>query len=56
MRQPADGDEGGRHQLIAAAVGSDNKLYIIKIQAGDKRWFKGAKKDCVGAFDSFTVV
>lgn len=52
----ADGDEGGRHQLIGATVGSDNKLYIIKIQIGDKRWFKGAKKEAMGAFDSFTVV
>lgn len=36
-------------------MGSDNKLYILKVQAGDKRWFKGTKKEAVGVFDSFTV-
>lgn len=51
----ADGDEGGRHQLIKSAVGKDGKLYILKVQIGDKRWFKGAKKDAVGARDSFVV-
>lgn len=56
LTRTADGDEGGRHQLIAATVGSDNNLYILKVQAGDKRWFKGAKKDCIGALESFTVV
>jgi len=56
LTRTADGDEGGRHQLITATVGSDNNLYILKVQAGDKRWFKGAKKECVGATDSFTVV
>lgn len=25
------------------------------VQVGDKRWFKGAKKDAYGAFDSFIV-
>jgi hypothetical protein len=50
----ADGDEGGRHQLIGATV-SGGKLWIIKVQAGDKRWFKGAKKEALGAFNSFTV-
>ena len=51
----ADGDEGGRHQLITAAVGSDKNLYILKLQAGDKRWIFSAKKDCIGARDSFVV-
>jgi PsbP len=51
----ADGDEGGRHQLVKATVGSDGNLYICKVQIGDKRWFKGAKKDAMGAFDSFIV-
>ncbi len=50
----ADGDEGGRHQLIAATV-SKGDLWILKIQIGDKRWFKGAKNEAMGAFDSFTV-
>ena len=38
-RLAADGDEGGRHQLINAAVSNGN-LYILKCQVGDKRWFK----------------
>ena len=50
----ADGDEGGRHQLVSATV-SGGKLWICKIQVGDKRWFKGAKKEALGAFNSFTV-
>eukprot|EP00879_Flechtneria_rotunda_P023381 GHRR01024731.1.p1 GENE.GHRR01024731.1~~GHRR01024731.1.p1 ORF type:complete len:207 (-),score=79.33 GHRR01024731.1:1429-2049(-) len=50
----ADGDEGGRHQLISGTV-SGGKLWICKVQVGDKRWFKGAKKEAVGAFNSFTV-
>jgi hypothetical protein len=50
----ADGDEGGRHQLIKAAV-NNGYLYIIKIQIGDKRWFKGAKVEATGAAESFTV-
>lgn len=28
----ADGDEGGRHQLIKSCVGSDGNLYILKFQ------------------------
>lgn len=54
LTRTADGDEGGRHQLIAASVGNGN-LYIFKGQAGDKRWFKGANKDVQGAWNSFTV-
>lgn len=50
----ADGDEGGRHQLIAATV-SKGDLWIIKIQVGDKRWFKGVDKEAQGAWNSFTV-
>ena len=54
LTRTADGDEGGRHQLIAAAVSNGN-LFVVKIQAGDKRWFKGENKKCLGAWDSFTV-
>lgn len=43
LTRTADGDEGGKHQLITASV-SNGKLYICKAQAGDKRWFKGARK------------
>merc|ERR1719240_1040569 len=54
LSRTADGDEGGRHQLISATV-SGNTLYILKIQVGDKRWFKGVNKDAEGAFNSFIV-
>ncbi|XP_024389801.2 oxygen-evolving enhancer protein 2, chloroplastic-like [Physcomitrium patens] len=50
----ADGDEGGKHQLIAATVKDDN-LYLFKAQAGHKRWFKGMKKFVEGAWNSFNV-
>ncbi len=54
VRFSGDGNEGGRHQLIKATVSNGN-LYLLKAQSGDKRWFKGAKKECVGVLDSFTV-
>ncbi|KAD1001271.1 hypothetical protein R6Q59_004555 [Mikania micrantha] len=54
LTRTADGDEGGKHQLITATV-SDGKLYICKAQAGDKRWFKGARKYVEGSAASFNV-
>jgi hypothetical protein len=54
LNRTADGDEGGRHQLISASV-SGGKLWICKVQIGDKRWIKGANKDAQGAIDSFVV-
>jgi len=54
LTRTADGNEGGRHHLIAATVGN-GQLYVMKVQIGDKRWFKGAKKDAEGAWNSFTV-
>lgn len=54
LTRTADGDEGGKHQLITATV-SDGKLYICKAQAGDKRWFKGARKFVENAVSSFSV-
>merc|ERR1712139_539277 len=54
LSRTADGDEGGRHQLISATI-SGNTLYILKVQIGDKRWFKGAKKEAEGVFNSFVV-
>ncbi|PKU83849.1 oxygen-evolving enhancer protein 2, chloroplastic [Dendrobium catenatum] len=54
LTRTADGDEGGKHQLISAAV-SDGKLYICKAQAGDKRWFKGARKFVESAASSFNL-
>merc|ERR1711904_318237 len=54
LSRTADGDEGGRHQLIAATV-SSSSLFILKVQAGDKRWFKGVKKEAEGVFNSFSA-
>uniref|UniRef100_A0A7R9V3H8 PsbP C-terminal domain-containing protein n=1 Tax=Chlamydomonas euryale TaxID=1486919 RepID=A0A7R9V3H8_9CHLO len=54
LTRTADGNEGGRHQLVKATV-ADGKLWILLVRVGDKRWFKGAKKDAVGVFDSFIV-
>jgi photosystem II oxygen-evolving enhancer protein 2 len=54
LTRTADGDEGGKHQLIAATV-KDGNLYLFKAQAGDKRWFKGVKKFVEGAWNSFNV-
>lgn len=54
LTRTADGDEGGKHQLITAAV-ADGKLYICKVQAGDKRWFKGARKYVESTASSFSI-
>ncbi|GLT70737.1 hypothetical protein SLA2020_427970 [Shorea laevis] len=54
LTRTADGDEGGKHQLITATV-KDGKLYICKAQAGDKRWFKGARKFVESTAGSFSV-
>jgi photosystem II oxygen-evolving enhancer protein 2 len=54
LTRTADGNEGGRHHLVAAAVGNGN-LYIAHATVGDKRWFKGVDKDAIGMIDSFTV-
>lgn len=50
----ADGDEGGRHYLLTATVSGGN-LYILKVQIGDKRWFKGADRTAKGIWNSFVV-
>ena len=54
LTRTADGDEGGRHHLISATVGGGN-LWVVDIQVGDKRWFKGVDKDAKGAWNSFIV-
>uniref|UniRef100_A0A7S4X4K2 23 kDa subunit of oxygen evolving system of photosystem II n=1 Tax=Mesostigma viride TaxID=41882 RepID=A0A7S4X4K2_MESVI len=54
ITRTADGNEGGKHVLIQATVSNGN-LWIQKVQAGDKRWFKGVEKDCRAAFASFVV-
>ena len=53
----ADGNEGGRHQLISAAQSKGN-LYILRVQAGDKRWIgvgAGVRAGCINAWKSFSV-
>lgn len=42
------------HHLVTAAVSGGN-LYIAHVTIGDKRWFKGAKVDAEGIYNSFTV-
>lgn len=54
LTRTADGNEGGRHHLVTAAVSGGN-LYIAHVTIGDKRWFKGAKVDAEGIYNSFTV-
>ncbi|KAK4776361.1 hypothetical protein SAY86_005049 [Trapa natans] len=54
LTRTADGDEGGKHQLIIASV-DNGKLYICKAQAGDKRWFKGARRFVESAASSFSL-
>ena len=54
LTRTADGDEGGRHHLVAATV-SNGDLWILKVQAGDKRWFKGTNIEALGTWNSFTV-
>lgn len=54
LTRTADGDEGGKHHIIRATV-KDGKLYICKAQAGDKRWFKGAKRFVENTASSFSV-
>lgn len=54
LTRTADGDEGGKHLVITATV-KDGKLYICKAQAGDKRWFKGARKFVESTANSFSV-
>ncbi|GAX74819.1 hypothetical protein CEUSTIGMA_g2266.t1 [Chlamydomonas eustigma] len=54
LTRTADGDEGGKHNLIKATV-ADGKLWILKVQVGDKRWIRGVDKEALGVFDSFIV-
>jgi len=50
----ADGNEGGRHHIISAAV-NQGQLYIMKAQIGDKRWNKGGSRDAKMLQQSFAV-
>merc|ERR1711898_19959 len=45
LSRTADGDEGGRHQLISATV-SGGTLYILKIQVGGQTLVQGCKQRC----------
>lgn len=54
LTRTADGSEGGKHQLIKATV-SQGKLWVLLVRIGDKRWFKGAKKEALTVTDSFIV-
>lgn len=55
LTRTADGDEGGKHQLLSFAVGSDGCLYLYKVCVGEKRWIKGGSKLVLGSWDSFRV-
>lgn len=55
LSRTADGDEGGKHQLLSFAVGSDGKLYCYKISVGEKRWIKGGATLTLGSWKSFRV-
>lgn len=57
LTRTADGDEGGRHNLIVAAVSPTTKdLTVLHVVVGDKRWFKGSSVGAKEASSSFTVV
>ena len=49
-----DGNEGGRHHLIASTV-ANGYLYTYRFQCGDKRWFKGYDQYGRKSLDSFQV-
>lgn len=52
LARTADGDEGGRHQLFSATV-SGGQLYVVKVQSGDKSWFKGGEQPSREVIKSF---
>jgi hypothetical protein len=54
LTRTADGNEGGRHQYVSAAV-DNGKLYILKVQIGEKRYNKGGARDAKAALESFAV-
>lgn len=54
LTRSADGNEGGKHHLISAAV-SNGQLYIMKSQIGDKRWNRGGSKEATTLQKSFAV-
>lgn len=44
LTRTADGNEGGRHHLLTSTV-SGGKVYTLRQQVGDKRWFKGLERE-----------
>ena len=54
VTRTADGNEGGRHYLISAAV-SNGRLMILRVVAGDKRWIFGVDREARESVDSFIV-
>lgn len=54
LTRTADGNEGGRHHLISAVVSGGNE-YVLKVQVGDKRYFKGLERPSKQVIKSFTV-
>lgn len=59
LTRTADGEEGGRHNLITAAVGDvggKKMLFVQLVVVGDKRWYKaGGAAAARGTAESFTV-
>ena len=60
LTRTADGEEGGRHNLLTAAVGEGaggkKQLFIQLVVVGDKRWYKaGGAAAARGTAESFTV-
>jgi len=54
LTRTADGNEGGRHHLFSVCVSGGNE-YVLKIQVGDKRYFKGLERPSKQIIKSFTV-
>jgi photosystem II oxygen-evolving enhancer protein 2 len=54
LTRTADGTEGGRHNLISAAV-KNGELYVCKVAVGDKRWFKGTDRFAKYMANSFSI-
>jgi hypothetical protein len=53
LTRTADGNEGGRHQLFSVSC-ANGKLIVFKLQAGDKRWFKGLERPLRSSLVDFT--
>lgn len=54
LTRTGDGNEGGKHNLIKATV-AGGKLWILKIQVGDKRWIRGVDREAKLVYESFIV-